>query len=108
MSKPSLIHVSGIQCSQIRKHCRNASIFSVSSVAIGKARAAYAQSFALLQQATIEFTCHDHSIISCSHHVDIVVFIAHIPFVVNHTINAMPPERLQQQPSSGVRNYFLT
>jgi len=26
-----------------------------------KSRAAYAQSFALWQQATIEFTCHDHS-----------------------------------------------
>jgi len=25
-----------------------------------------------------------------------VLFFAHIPFVVNHTINATPPERLQQ------------
>jgi len=33
----------------------------VTNVAIGKARAAYAQSFALWQQATTEFTCHDHS-----------------------------------------------
>ena len=30
-------------------------------VAFGKARGAYAQSFALWQQAIIEFTCHDHS-----------------------------------------------
>jgi len=28
-----------------------------------KSRAAYAQSFALWQQATIEFTCHDHSLL---------------------------------------------
>jgi len=34
-----------------------------------KSRAAYAQSFALWQQATIEFTCHDHSIIVCSCHI---------------------------------------
>ena len=34
-----------------------------------KSRAACAQSFALWQQATIEFTCHDHSIIACSPHV---------------------------------------
>jgi len=25
-----------------------------------------------------------------------VLFFTHIPFVVNHTINATPPERLQQ------------
>ena len=31
-----------------------------------KSRAACAQSFAPWQQATIEFTCHDHSIIACS------------------------------------------
>jgi len=34
-----------------------------------KSRAAYALSFALWQQATIEFTCHDHSIIACSRHI---------------------------------------
>jgi len=28
----------------------------------------------------------------------ISLFFAHIPFVVNHTINATPPERLQQHP----------
>ena len=63
-----------------------------------KSRAAYAQSFALWQQATIEFTCHDHSIIACSRHICMVWFFTHIPFVVNHTINATPPERLQQHP----------
>jgi len=26
------------------------------------------------------------------------LFFVHIPFVVNHTINATPPERLQQHP----------
>jgi len=87
----------------------------------GKSRAAYAQSFALWQQATIEFTCHDHSpptlviMFNRSHvnigractprslycclfapHIRMVLFFTHIPFVVNHTINATSPERLQQ------------
>ena len=34
-----------------------------------KSRAAYAQSFALWQQATIEFTCHDHSVTAYSRHI---------------------------------------
>ena len=34
-----------------------------------KSRTACAQSFALWQQATIEFTCHDHSVIACSRHI---------------------------------------
>jgi len=40
-----------------------------------KARGASAQSFTLCQQATIEITCHDHSVIACSCHVymDVVV-----------------------------------
>jgi len=67
------------------------------SVAIGKARAAYAQSFTLWQQATIEFTCHAHSVIACSRHIHILLFFAHIPFVVNHTTNATPTERLQHK-----------
>ena len=29
-------------------------------------------------------------------HICMVLFFTHIPFVVNHTINATPPERLQQ------------
>jgi len=87
-----------------------------------KSRAAYAQSFALWQQATIEFTCHDHSprtlvitfngsqvnigrastprsLFYCLFvpYVFMVLFFTHIPFVVNHTINATPPERLQHQ-----------
>ena len=61
-----------------------------------KSRAACAQSFAPWQQATIEITRRDHSIIVCSGHIHIFLFFAHIPFVVNHTINATPPERLQQ------------
>ena len=56
---------------------------------------ASAQSFAPWQQATIEFTCHDHSIIACSRHIHIFLFFAHIQFVVNHRINATPLERLQ-------------
>ena len=88
-----------------------------------KSRAAYAQSFALWQQATIEFTCHGHSsrtlllrsivdIVSITRdytprslynclfapHICMVLLFTHIPFVVNHTINATPPERLQQHP----------
>jgi len=31
-------------------------------------------------------------------HICIVLFFTHISFVVNHTINATPPERLQQHP----------
>jgi len=42
-----------------------------------KDRAACAQSFALWQQATIEFTCHDHSIIACSRHIYIIVLRTH-------------------------------
>ena len=34
-----------------------------------KSRAACAQSFTVWQQATIEITCHDHSIIACSRHI---------------------------------------
>jgi len=68
-------------------------------VAIGKVRAAYAQSFALWQQAAVEFACHDHSIIACSCHIYVLLFFAHIPFVVNHTFNATPTERLQQHHS---------
>ena len=63
-----------------------------------KSRATCAQNFAPWQQATIEFTCHDHSIIACSRHIHIFLFFAHIQFVVNHRINATPPERLQQHP----------
>jgi len=86
-----------------------------------KSRAACAQSFALWQQATIEITCHDHSsrtlllrsivdIVSITRdytprslyyclfapRIRMVLFFTHIPFTVNHTINAIPPERLQQ------------
>jgi len=31
-------------------------------------------------------------------HICMVLFFTHIPFVVNHTINATPPKRLQQHP----------
>jgi len=65
-----------------------------------KARVASAQSFTLWQQATIEFTRHDHSMIACSRLICILLFFSHIPFVVNHTINATPTERLQHQLTS--------
>jgi len=32
----------------------------------------------------------DHSIIASSRHIYMVLFFAHIPFVVNHTFSAMP------------------
>ena len=53
-----------------------------------KSRVACAQSFALWQQATVEITRQDHSIIACSRHIYVFLFFAHIQFVVNHTINA--------------------
>jgi len=47
-------------------------------VAIGKARAACAQSFTLWQQATIEITRRDHSMMACSRHKNMgVVLRAH-------------------------------
>jgi len=67
----------------------------VDTVAIGKAGAACGQSFALWQQATIEITRRDHSIIACSRHTYVVLFFAHIPFVLNHTFPTST-ERLQQ------------
>ena len=68
-----------------------------------KSRAACAQSFALWQQATIEITRRDNSIIACSRHIYIVFFFTQIPFVVNHTYNATPPERLQHYPMPNVK-----
>jgi len=35
-------------------------------------------------------------IIACSLHAYTFLFFTHISFVMNHTINATPPERLQQ------------
>jgi len=50
------------------------------------------------QQATIEITCHDHSLIVCSRHMYSIwaLFFAHITFVVNRTFHATPTERLRQ------------
>jgi len=61
-----------------------------------KSRAACAQSSTLWQQATIEITRRDHSIIACLRHIHLFLFLAHISFVMNHMINTIPPERLQQ------------
>jgi len=61
-----------------------------------KSRAECARSIASWQQATMEIMRRNFSlIIACSRHANIFLFFAHIPFVVNHTINATPPERLQ-------------
>ena len=46
-----------------------------------------------------EIPRRNHSIIACSRHAYILLFFAHIPFVVNHAFNATPPERLQQSGS---------
>jgi len=98
-----------------------------------KSRAAYAQSFALWQQATTEFICHDHSsrtlllrsvvdIASITRdytprslcyclfapHIWMVLFFTHIPFVVNHTFNARPPERLQQYSPHALPSYNVS
>ena len=77
-------------------HCHNHN--KVQYCCDRKFRAACAQSCAPWQQATIEITRRDHSVIACSRHIHIFLFFAPIPFVVNHTINATPPERLQQHP----------
>ena len=62
-----------------------------------KSRAAYAQAFALWQQATIEIMRRNLSYYCLfALHICKVLFFTHIPFMVNHTINARPPERLQQ------------
>jgi len=37
-------------------------------------------------------------------HICMVLFFRHIPFVVNHTFNATPPERLQQHPLLFIMN----
>ena len=46
-------------------------------------------------------------IIACSRHAYIFLFFVHILFVVNHTINATPPERLQQHPLLFTTNHVL-
>ena len=61
-----------------------------------KARAAYTQSFTMWQQATIDITCRDHSVIACLHYLYMGLFLAHILFMVNCAFSAMPVERLQQ------------
>ena len=52
--------------------------------------------FAPWQQATIEIMLAISLTIACSRYIYNGVFSTHIPFVVNHTINATPPARLQQ------------
>ena len=77
-----------------------------------KARTASAQSFTMWQQAIIEITRRDHSIIACSRHIYLcVAFCAH-PICDNRTFNATSTERLQQRPllfavSRTYRTFFL-
>jgi len=64
-----------------------------------KSRVAYTQSFAPLQQATIEIMRRNLFLLLFAHATYIMVlFFTHIPFMVIHTINTTPPERLQQHP----------
>ena len=95
-------HRSHVLCAKAKPGTTSTSWSQHHVVAIGKPRAACVQSFALWQQATMEVARRGHSIIACSHHVYIVLFFAHIPFVVNHTFNATPAERFQQY------NFFWT
>ena len=53
------------------------SLFAAQYCCDRKSRPAYAQSFALWQQGTIELTCHDHSIIACSRHVYVWCYSSH-------------------------------
>jgi len=67
-----------------------------------KTQAASAQSFALSQQATMEFTCHDHSVIAFSQHLYMGdVLLAHPVHSESH-INTTPTERLQQCNSGAI------
>jgi len=74
-----------VAASNSRDHARNLSscmlviMFNRSHVNIG--RATTSQSLLLL--------------LACAAHMMVLLF-THISFVVNHTINATPPERLQQ------------
>jgi len=67
-----------------------------------KAWVACAQNFALWQQATIEITQQDHCIIACSRHICMVLFFAHIPFVVNRAFSATTVEWLQHYKSGNI------
>jgi len=60
------------------------------------------QNFTLWQQAAIEATRRDHSIMACSHHIYVVLFFAHIRFVVNRAFRATPDERLNSSTIFGV------
>ena len=71
-----------------------------------KARAAIAQSYTLWQQATIEITCHYHSILACRATYVWVLFFANILFVVNRTFNATPTERLQHLECTRTCNFL--
>jgi len=80
------------------KCCRKSSNKAGCSRCDRKARAASAQSFTLWQQAIMEITRRDHSLLLVRAAYIWVLFVARIPFVVNRTFNATLTERLQQHP----------
>jgi len=62
-----------------------------------RVRYCYVQSLTSL--VSPEITRRDHCYCLLAPHICTVLFFTHIPFVVNHTINATPPERLQHKQS---------
>jgi len=50
-----------------------------------------------------EIARRTHSIMAYSRGIYVLLFFTHIPFVVNHTLNATPAERLQQHVWDGGR-----
>jgi len=87
-------------------YTRNMLVYENISLVYAVLRSESEQSFTLWQQATIEITCHDHSIIACSRRIYMVLFFAHILFVVNHAFSATPAEKLQQHPLLFTTNHI--
>jgi len=61
-----------------------------------RVRYCYVQSLTSL--ISPEITRHDHYYCLFAPHIRMVLFLTHIPFVVNYTFKATPPESLQQHP----------
>ena len=55
-----------------------------------------ASNIALWQQATLEVTRRDDSIMACSRHIHMVLFFAHNPLVVERAFSATPAKWLQR------------
>jgi len=94
----ALSHKVKCSCSvqRIRTNLNNLTASKHATVEIGKPERHVFK--ALWQQATIEFTQWDHSIVACLHHIYMVLFFVHIPFMVNCAFRTTPVERLQQHP----------